>query len=497
MQPKISKTFIPNPFLPVFLVVILLLPLISACQMDTNPSRTQASNSVTGKPKRTSSPSATPRPTRTATATPKPTSRLKVAPEDLEGIDLQYWHTWTGQAGNVMASLIDEFNRSNQWGITVNASMLNSPDEIQEQMGLAIEEGSPPDIAVAYLYQATAWDGEPLLELDDYVDDPIWGFTSEEKDDFFPIFWNHDKLGGNRMGIPAHRSAQMLYYNSTWAEELGFSSPPSTPAQFRQQACAAARAVKEDENLDNDSGGGWIISNNYAAVLGWLFAFEGQVTDSKGEDYLFDTPEVEEAFGFLRKLFEEGCAWLPETELGDVPEYEFANRLGLFSTGSLTDIPHQEDAFADAKSVDEWTVVPFPSYDNQATITIYGPSYFILKSTPEKQLASWLLIQWLASAENQARLIKASNGFPLRASVLELIDEGAPPLNQWSKAVDMLPQGKAEPNLPSWRTVRWTVNDVATQLYRWYFTMEQLPATIKLLDKTANELHTQDQSGNE
>jgi ABC-type glycerol-3-phosphate transport system substrate-binding protein len=396
-----------------------------------------------------------------------------------------------------MSSLIEDFNKTNQWDITVNATTLNSPDEMQEHMELAIEEGSPPDITVAYLYQAAAWDGDLLVELDDYVDDPIWGFTPDEQDDFFPIFWKHDKLEGVRLGIPAHRSAQMLYYNSTWAEELGFHRPPSTPAQFKQQACAAAKAVKEDENPENDTRGGWIISTNYAAVLGWLFAFEGQVTDPKGDVYLFATPEVEEALSFLRELFEQGCAWLPEGELGDVSEREFANRFGLFSTGSLTDIPYQEEAFADAKSVDEWSVLSFPSYDNQAAITVYGPSYFILKSTPEKQLASWLLIQWLASAENQAKLIKASGGFPLKASVLEIIDEGIPPLDQWIMAVDLLPRARAEPNLPSWRTVRWTVNDVAIQLYRWYFTMEQLPATIKLFDKTANELHAEDQSRNE
>ena len=37
--------------------------------------------------------------------------------------------------------------------------------------------------------------------------------------------------------------------------------------------------------------------------------------------------------------------------------------------------------------------------------------------------------------------------------------------------------------------MRWAVSDAATQLFRWYFTMEQLPDTVKLLDRTATELH--------
>ncbi|PIZ25991.1 MAG: ABC transporter substrate-binding protein, partial [Chloroflexi bacterium CG_4_10_14_0_8_um_filter_57_5] len=44
-----------------------------------------------------------------------------------------------------------------------------------------------------------------------------------------------DPVNGQRLGAPAQRSARFLFYNQTWARELGFSAPPATADEFRQQ----------------------------------------------------------------------------------------------------------------------------------------------------------------------------------------------------------------------------------------------------------------------
>ncbi len=53
----------------------------------------------------------------------------------------------------------------------------------------------------------------------------------------------------------------------------------------------------------------------------------------------------------------------------------------------------------------------------------------------------------------------------------------------------MLEYAVPEPNLPSWRTVRWAVSDAATQLFRYYFTIDQVAELAELLDDTAADLH--------
>ena len=135
--------------------------------------------------------------------------------------------------------------------------------------------------------------------------------------------------------------------NTTWAKELGFNVPPQSAEQFRTQACAAAQTFKRDNNPKNDQMGGWIISTHYPVALGWMYAFGAEILAADGDGYRLNTPQVEEAFDFLRSLLDSGCAWLSENQS---TEAEFATRQGLFAAGSVADIPYQEEAFVAAGS---------------------------------------------------------------------------------------------------------------------------------------------------
>ena len=368
-------------------------------------------------------------------------------------------------------------------------SRVGSYDELGDQMEAALQKNDPPDLVAAYTYQAQNWaPGENLLvDLNNYLDLPQWGLDPEEQADFYPAFWEHEVVRDRRIGIPAQRSGVVLFYNQSWAKELGFESPPNTPQEFKEQACAAAQANRISEDPANDQRGGWIISSEYPAILGWLHAYESQIIQPEGKGYRFNTTEVKDTFSFLHQVYKEGCAWFAE----DQPvEDEFAQRQGLFASGSVADIPYQLAAFRRAGNRDRWTAIPFPSDQGDAAISVYGPSYLLIKSTPQEQLAAWLFTRWLASPINQAKMVEATGTFPLRISTLEYLREFRPPLSsQWQAALDLLPAARSEPNYRSWNEVRWAVSDAATQLFRWYFTIDQLPATLKLLDRTAAELH--------
>ena len=472
---------------------LALAYLLAACQPAPNPTQRARTVSPTAEQtngdvlsKRTATVS--PKSTLIPKATPRLESTLDIEPEGLEGVEIQYLHAWSGEAGELTNELVQSFNNSNQWGITVEATAAANYNDIYDQVMLASDEGNTPNLVVAYDYQALNWDAEHeiLVDLSTYVDDPAWGWSADEQSDFIPILWQQAAYEDRRIGIPAQANGQMLYYNTTWAQELGFRSPPSTVEQFKRQACAAANANQEDNIPDNNGTGGWIISTDYSTVMGWLEAFGSSITRSDGKGYRFNTPQVEDALGYLRGLYEDGCAWLTDNQ---VAEDDFANRRGLFAAGSTTGIPYQQAALQAAGSSDEWTVIPFPSAAGHPAIDVYGPSYVVLKSTPEEQLASWLFAKWLLSPENQARWVQATTSYPIRESAVENIDESGPLPAQWEAAVGLLDVGFPEPKYRSWDKVRWAVSDATTQLFRWYFTMDQLPDTVRLLDRTATELH--------
>lgn len=441
----------------------------------------------------------TPAPTRSSVpatvSIPAPTkqppfSQVNLQPEDLRGTIIHFWYPWTGAAGQEIRSLVDEFNLNNKWGIVVVPVAQAGLDGIDVQLAAARQEGELPDLVVGYLHQLQEWDqAQPLVDLQTYVEDPVWGLTPQEQGDFTPVFWEQDLVSGRRLGMPMQRSAQVLYYNTSWGRELGFSVPPVAPDMFRNQVCQAARANRNDASLENDGTGGWIISTNYASALSWIFAFGGNVVGppESGQDvYRFNSPQTEQAFAFLRGLYDTHCAWLSESAY---PEAEFAGRMGLVSTGSVMDIPYQSQAFRKSGLTDQWSVIAYPSADQDSAINVYGASLGILPSSPEEQLAAWQLIRWLLDPPNHARFVEASGSFPIRASELAHLADYRQRYPQWDQALALIPSARPEPSVDSWGQVRLALGDAFTQLFRSYFSVDQIPTLLNFLDRTAADLH--------
>jgi ABC-type glycerol-3-phosphate transport system substrate-binding protein len=422
--------------------------------------------------------------------TPEPARRIDLEPEDLRGTIIRFWYPWSGEPGEAIRSLVDEFNIKNEWGIKVVPVAQNGLDGIDSRLAAARQSEESPDLVVGYLHQLLAWDqAQPLVDLQAYLEDPFWGYSPEEQADFTSAFWGQDIEAGRRLGVPVQRSAQVLYYNTAWAQSLSFSAPPVTPEQFRQQVCEAAWANRNDDSLENDGTGGWIVSTNYASALSWIFSFGGDVISSPEtgqEPYHFNSPQADEAFAFLRDLYDTNCAWVSENPY---PEVEFARRLGLVSTGSVMDIPYQSRAFQRAGSRDQWSVIAYPTTRQSPAIDGYGASLAVLPSTPQQQLAAWQLARWLLEPRNHARFIEASGSFPVRASELAHLEDYQQRYPQWGQAVALIPSTRSEPPVSSWGQVRWALSDAFTQLFRSYFSIDQIQTLLPYLDRTANDLH--------
>jgi ABC-type glycerol-3-phosphate transport system substrate-binding protein len=404
-----------------------------------------------------------------------------------------FWHAWSGEAGEAIQEAVRAFNAENELGITAEAVYQGNYNDLYAKIDSALQAGEPPQLAAAYAEQILAWEQaqeDTITDLEPYVNDPGWGLTEAEQSDFFPVFWESDLVEGTRVGLPAQRSAYVIAYNTTWAKELGFSSPPETPAQFRTQACAAANANRLDADPDNDGTGGWAVNTAPSAILSWFYAFDSPVVRPDGSGYAFNTPESEEALTFLKGLYDAGCAWLkPDTSPIEYAEAEFAARQALFITTALADLPQLDAALRAANNRDRWTVIGFPSAVKEPVIGTFGPSFTVFKGTPEEQLAAWLLAKWLSAPEQQARFIQASGTFPTRATALDLLDSYATDQPQWAAAQELLTNARSEPTYASWGVVRWVVGDVGTQVFRYYFTGDRISATLELMDETAAELH--------
>ncbi|NJD57779.1 MAG: hypothetical protein C3F13_02070 [Anaerolineales bacterium] len=421
-------------------------------------------------------------------------SSLGVTSADLRGVQVSLWHPWSGTLASQLQSILDDYSRTNKWGTTVNVIGYEGFGRMDEAIETAVISGTLPDILINYGYQAQHWDASGVVaDLTPYVDDPVWGFTSAEQADFYPAFWVEDLVTDPisnrtlRLGIPFYRSGYLMYYNQSWANELGFSKPPSTPAEFKQQACAAMPTSAAQGGKADSSQGGWLVTTQPGVAAGWIVANGGNITTPTRSGYSFNTPETQQAFEYIKDMVESGCAWF---DPGSDAQSSFAERKALFVTGSLLDIPAQQEAFREAGNSDEWLVIPFPSSE-QPVVDTYGPSLIITRSTPAQQLAAWLVIKWLVYPHNQIEWLEAIQTLPTRQSAASYLIETQQSDSPWAQALRLLPYAYSEPSAASWNMVRWSLSDAMAELVDPNFTADQIPALLEKLNNLAAEIESQ------
>ena len=454
-----------------FFIFLIVSILISACgtpETNTNPDATETSE--TGQATESAV---------TEEAGVEAQTQLEVDVEALRGLEIKVWTPWYGVEQSLFETFVNEFNASNEWGIKVSAESQINFTNLYEATNASLPTETRPNLVIALPEHAQEWFSEGVAtDLTEYVDDPLYGMDTND----FPLaFWNQDLAGTARVAVPAQRTAQVLLWNQTWAEELGFDATPASTDNFRRQACRAHDSMRLDEFAENDALGGWIVDFEPMTAYSWMLSFNGGVLE--GESYRFLAPGNIDTFKFLRELAEENCSWLGASD----PITSFANREALFISASLSDLPTVTRTFASVENRDEWTVMPFPK-EADGVIVVYGSSYIMLRSTEEEQLAAWLFTRWLLEAEQDARWVEATHNFPLRTSTVSLLGDYEQTHPHWKQAVELIPLGELQPQLGSWRTVKIMLGDGFAHMYRVNVPSGQVAAILAQMESLAKDL---------
>ena len=451
-------------------LVLLASLMLSACSPGS-----PTSASTPGLPTLTRTVSLTP--AATLTQTPP----IGVDPAALRGVSIQVWQAFVGSANDVFSDQVARFNAINEWGIVVTQSGYGDYTTLFDAVNTALESGGTPDAVAALPEQTISWDASAsVVDLSPYLGDPSWGLVRDAIADFPQVFWAQDNLpDGKQLGLPAQRSARFLFYNQTWAHELGFEDPPATGDEFRQQTCAANASFSTDLSPQNDGYGGWIVDSDWQTTYSWLLAFGGGVVD--GNVYAFRTDPNQAALQFLKGLYDDHCAWISEEP---TPFDSFAGRSALFVSGDLAEVSMVNESMSRLNNTDEWTLVPVPGTTGSVLVT-YGPSYSLLKSTPEEQLAAWLFIRWLLLPENQIQWVDATGLFPLLQSVMNMGGPYRSASPQWDAVIEDLSLAQGVPQLASWRKVRYVLEDGTKVIFQTDIPVDQISSVLIEMDSTA------------
>ncbi len=387
------------------------------------------------------------------------------AATDFENVDptgqtISFWHQHTQEREAELDKIVADFNANNEYGITVNAEFQGGYGDIFQKMLPLLGTSDAPNLVVAYQNQAATYEVQDgVVDMDPLVNSAKWGLDDATKADFFPGFYNADvfpSFGNQRLGFPPNRSAEVMYYNASWLQELrdagsiSFDGPPSTPEQFREAACAASQ--NGFSGAADDTSIGYEISIDASRFASWTFAFGGDMFDYEANQYTLDSPAAVEAMTFLQDLVEEGCATIVTEQYGD--QTDFGAGRTLFAVGSSSGLPFYRSAVEEGGAFD-WSVAALPHTTENPVINVYGASVSIPSGhTPEEDLAAWVFLKYYTSPEVQADWARASNYFPVRESVAANLGDYFAADPAYETAFDLLEYSKAEPPVPGYDFVR-------------------------------------------
>jgi multiple sugar transport system substrate-binding protein len=368
----------------------------------------------------------------------EPTERLRYDVETygmLEDVNprgqiVVLWYSFGQSREDLLLTLVDEFNATNEWGITVIGEYAGPSDALYADVLSRTESGVLPQIVIAERYQFAAYAmQDALVALDPYVESRAWGYDEETLEDFFPVALAAGQLPqlDGMYGWPLYVSAEVLYYNEDWLVELGYTEPPTSWEAFREMACAAS---------DPGAGTyGYEFSADALTFADVLLNRGGQMLDEDTESYAFDSVEGLKTLTFTQGLIGGDCAILKTERFGD--RADFGNGTVLFTIGSTSELARYREAVTEGAGFN-WSITLPPSDLYTPKVLFEGPAFATFRATPERQLAAWLFLRWFAEPQQQARWAQAFSTFPIRASAVEMMEDYLAENPQYEKALGLL-----------------------------------------------------------
>ena len=413
------------------------------------------------------------------------TAQDDLASVDPSGQTIVYWHQFSGAQLETMTALVDNFNATNEWGITVEALAQGNYNDIRELMNSAIISGETPNLVAGYANDAASYflDGG-AADIHPYLNDATWGLTADQLADFNTPLLDFntlasDPFAGELLAFPHQASAQAFLANTTLLAELGFAEVPRSTEDFMASACASAAST----TADGTPRYGFPIVADASAFESWVAAQGGAIFD--GAEYHFDSPEAIAVLQMYKDLYDQGCGYLPAERFSE--QIDFALGLTPFYASSTAGFTFVLAANADNGFTGEWTVNTFPHAEGSEALQVFVPSIIMVPGTPEAQLASWLFLKYLVTPEAAQQWSEGTGYFnPVLSTAATMTAETFP-------NTDLFPYFSAgaalvndpdihlynSPNVPSYGSIRGFVAEAVANVTSNGMTPEDAAALLQ------------------
>jgi multiple sugar transport system substrate-binding protein len=362
-----------------------------------------------------------------------PTSAAMVDGIDLAGknVEVTFWHNRPQKDQAFLQSMFDDFNKSNGYGITARPEIAGANyNDVYTKINAAIQAGQPPELSVAYANQAAFYRAQgAVIDLNPFIGSQKYGLSAADLQDYFKAFLASDEnpqFKGERLGFPTQRSIEVMYHNVSALNQLGYDSAP-TDWNTWETICS-----KFSDAAKNMYGFAFVHdASNFASEI---FSRGGRILAADGSAYVFNSQAGIDAIALEQRLFKNKTA----VEITPSEAYGNQTRFGQgtieFTFSSSSGLPFYQQAVAQGGKF-KWDIALLP-HVGQPAVNLYGASVSVFKTTPEKELAAWLLIKFLGETPQTAKWAIQTGYLPVRASAKDIVVNAYKADPKWGPVAD-------------------------------------------------------------
>lgn len=303
-------------------------------------------------------------------------------------MDLTYWRTLTGAAGDAQDELVARFNETHP-DIRVRSEFQGGFSDLAAKLMAAAAARRGPDVTQLGTFEIRTFardgllvDLTPFMEGPDGLDISHWPGTLAEA----------GKVDDGLYWLPFNVSVPVLYYNEEALREAGLPGPPETWDEFFEYA---RRATVRDESgrVTRTGVALWDITWPYLSII---WSEGGELTDPEYKNITLNDPVAVRVLTQIQELVREGAAELPSAASGGHRAAFTSGRAAMIldSPAPFDDIFSQSTGFTPVAAA-------YPAGQAGRVFAPGGGGIAMLATTPEdKRAAAWTFMKFLLSPES-------------------------------------------------------------------------------------------------
>ncbi|MDR1913641.1 MAG: ABC transporter substrate-binding protein [Clostridiales bacterium] len=260
------------------------------------------------------------------TSNPEETAESSNPEETSESIELSFWNNFTATDGEVLAEIIEEFNQTNDKGISITMDVMpekNLPDKLP----LARASKTAPDFfAVGDAFFASFVSNGTVNDLSSFFD-----HEGVDKADIKEGALVTTQVNGAQYFLPMTITGHYLYWNKDLFAAAGLDpeTPPKTWEEVEQMAVAVS-AIGDDIY-----GIGFPVGAQFAyhAFSNWALAYGGKVFNADQTESVLNSSENLQSLQRVQALVRDKKVSPEAPKASDINDLMNAGRIGMQLNG--------------------------------------------------------------------------------------------------------------------------------------------------------------------